>query len=60
MMFEFKPKGAGGLPLSKAHSGPMTGKTAAPFQLKDADGRNHSLDDYRGRWLLLVFHRHLG
>jgi len=36
------------------------GDPAVPFQLEDAHGRRHSLDDYRGEWLLLVFHRHLG
>jgi len=33
---------------------------APPFALADVHGRIHSLDDYRGAWLLLVFHRHLG
>jgi peroxiredoxin len=37
-----------------------TGKPAAPFTLSDVRGRPHHLGDYRGRWLLLVFHRHLG
>jgi peroxiredoxin len=35
-------------------------KPAVPFALNDAQGQAHHLDDYRGRWLLLVFHRHLG
>ncbi len=35
------------------------GQPAAPFSLPDAEGRVHRLEDYRGRWLLLVFHRHL-
>jgi peroxiredoxin len=30
------------------------------FALPDADGTIHRLSDYRGRWLLMVFHRHLG
>ncbi len=38
----------------------LTGKPAVPFELRDSDGRNHSLSDYSGSWLLLVFHRHLG
>jgi peroxiredoxin len=38
----------------------LAGKTAIPFSLRDAKGRMHSLDEYRGSWLLLVFHRHLG
>lgn len=37
-----------------------TGKPAADFHLTDADGKPHRLEDYQGRWLLLVFHRHLG
>jgi len=38
----------------------MVGKPAVPFELKDADGNVHRLEDYRDKWLLLVFHRHLG
>lgn len=38
----------------------LTGKPAVPFELRDSGGRNHSLSDYSGCWLLLVFHRHLG
>ncbi len=38
----------------------MVGKPAAPFELNDARGNEHRLEDYRGEWLLLVFHRHLG
>lgn len=38
----------------------LIGKPALPFQLKDSCGREHQLSDYRGHWLLLVFHRHLG
>ena len=38
---------------------PLVGRPAAPFALRDAGGRLHRLDAYRGRWLLLVFHRHL-
>ncbi len=37
-----------------------TGKPAVPFTLQDAQGEPHQLEDYRGHWLLLVFHRHLG
>ncbi len=36
------------------------GQPAVPFALEDAEGRVHRLEDFRGRWLLLVFHRHLG
>jgi peroxiredoxin len=37
----------------------MTGKPAAPFQLPDGQGKTWTLEDFRGHWLLLVFHRHL-
>jgi peroxiredoxin len=37
-----------------------TGKAAAPFSLPDGEGKTHRLEDFRGSWLLLVFHRHLG
>lgn len=40
--------------------GRLVGRRAVPFALLDLDGRLHSLDDFAGRWLLLVFHRHLG
>ena len=32
---------------------------AADFALPDTSGHVHRLADYRGGWLLLVFHRHL-
>lgn len=38
----------------------MVGRAAVPFDLEDLDGRRHRLEDYRGRCVLLVFHRHLG
>jgi peroxiredoxin len=38
----------------------LTGRPAIPFALPDSTERLHRLEDYRGRWLLLVFHRHLG
>lgn len=40
--------------------GSMTGRRALPFALADAAGTVHRLEEYRGGWLLLVFHRHLG
>jgi len=36
------------------------GRPAVEFELEDANGAVHSLSDYGGRWLLMVFHRHLG
>jgi peroxiredoxin len=38
----------------------LIGKSAPPFELPDSNGRIHRLETYRGSWLLLVFHRHLG
>jgi len=38
----------------------LVGQPAVTFNLSDAEGRTHRLDDYRGAWLLMVFHRHLG
>jgi len=38
----------------------LTNKPAIPFSLHDCNGHLHQLDDYSGRWLLMVFHRHLG
>lgn len=38
----------------------LTNRPAIPFTLTDSAGVVHRLDDYRGSWLLLVFHRHLG
>jgi len=38
----------------------LTGQPAIPFTLRDCAGNTHRLEDYRGSWLLLMFHRHLG
>jgi peroxiredoxin len=38
----------------------LVGQPAVPFTLLDAEGKPYRLDDYRGSWLLMVFHRHLG
>jgi peroxiredoxin len=38
----------------------LTGNPAIPFSLRDIGGKTHRLEDYRGSWLLMVFHRHLG
>ena len=37
----------------------LVGRPAVPFELRDTGDRVHALDGYRGRWLLLVLHRHL-
>jgi peroxiredoxin len=36
------------------------GQPAPDFQLRDLEGNPHSLPDYRGRPLLLIFLRHTG
>jgi len=36
------------------------GQPALPFELRDSEGRLFTLNDFAGRWLLLIFHRHLG
>jgi len=38
----------------------LKNKLAVDFELPDSDGKLHRPADYRGSWLLLVFHRHLG
>jgi peroxiredoxin len=38
----------------------LTGKPAPPFSLHDSNGVVHLLADFKGSWLLMVFHRHLG
>lgn len=38
----------------------LTGKPALSFNLPDSTGVMHQLADFRGNWLLMVFHRHLG
>jgi peroxiredoxin len=37
----------------------MVGKPAVDFDLQDVQGKSWRLKDFRGHWLLLVFHRHL-
>jgi peroxiredoxin len=36
------------------------GKPAIPFNLRDSNGKVVVLEDFKGSWLLIVFHRHLG
>jgi len=38
----------------------LIGKPAISFRLRDSNGRIHTIEEYRGSWLLMVFHRHLG
>ena len=35
-------------------------QNAVPFAIADTGGHTHKLEDSAGRWLLLIFHRHLG
>lgn len=37
-----------------------SGLPAADFTLPDATGTMHTLQEFHGHWLLMVFHRHLG
>jgi hypothetical protein len=39
---------------------PHVGSPAIEFALEDIAGAVHRLEHYRGQWLLMVFHRHLG
>lgn len=43
----------------KRHADNVVGRPAVGFELDDTNGRTHRLQDYAGRWLLIVFHRHL-
>jgi len=38
----------------------QVGAPAVAFSLEDTTGTVHRLEPFRGRWLLMVFHRHLG
>ncbi len=38
----------------------LKGELAIPFKRCDSNGRTILLDSYKGNWLLMVFHRHLG
>lgn len=38
----------------------LSGKPAKNFSAHDSNGTLHALEEYRGSWLLMVFHRHLG
>jgi peroxiredoxin len=38
----------------------LSGQPAISFSLADSGGSIHNLEEYRGSWLLMVFHRHLG
>jgi peroxiredoxin len=38
----------------------QVGLPAIAFALEDTAGTVHRLEQFRGRWLLMVLHRHLG
>ena len=38
----------------------LTGKPAKTFSIHDSNGNLQSQEAYKGSWLLMVFHRHLG
>jgi peroxiredoxin Q/BCP len=44
------------LSLWRFTPGLAVGDPAPPFDLEDAQGRRHSLQDYRGRWLVVFFY----
>lgn len=46
----------GYLSISKANAAPMTGNPAPSFDLPDAKGVRHTLESYRGKWLVLYFY----
>ena len=45
---------------TEADMNDLTGKPAFDFSLTDTTGQVHRLADFRGNWLLMMFHRHLG
>lgn len=47
---------AAGLFGCSATSMPHVGEQAPPFALKDQNGTLHTLDDYRGKWVVLYFY----
>lgn len=42
--------------VSRAGELPVVGKPAPDFNLADQHGRQHSLQEYRGKWLVLYFY----
>ena len=40
-------------------SGSRVGQETPPLAFKDQNGREVRLEQFKGDWLLLVFHRHL-
>ncbi len=43
-------------PLQAALAGPEAGDAAPAFRLQDQAGQWHTLDEYRGKWLVLYFY----
>ena len=46
---------AGGVPASSAEQ-PGAGAAAPDFELRDQNGQLHSIEDYRGQWVVLYFY----
>ena len=42
--------------MAQANERPKVGQDAPDFSLPDQDGKQHSLADYRGKWLVLYFY----
>ena len=38
----------------------LKGKNAIYFNRLDSSGKTITLEDNKGNWLLMIFHRHLG
>jgi mercuric ion transport protein len=47
-------------PTQRNQRNNLKGQPAVPFKLLDSRGKTRHLDNYKGSWLLMVFHRHLG
>jgi thioredoxin-dependent peroxiredoxin len=41
---------------TQAQTSPAVGSTAPPFKLQDQNGKWHTLDEYKGKWLVLYFY----
>ena len=48
--------GAAGAAAAAEQNAPVVGDPAPAFRLQDQNGKWHSLEDYRGRWLVVYFY----
>ena len=42
--------------MASASASPSVGSDAPEFQLQDQYGKSHSLEDYKGKWLVMYFY----